>query len=322
LKNLLILCLLCCNSLGLAQTKETKTEEITLANKDIRIAATVIYPHSKEKLPAVVLVHGSGTSARDNPWTAAYADALSKRGIIVLHPDKRGSGRSGGDWRTASLVDLAGDVIAAVDYLSTRSEVDASRIGVIGFSQGADVIPIAAAKSDKIKMVIDVSGSVIPLKEQITDEIVKLGEREGQNADQIETLKTINERSYQFANDRSKWEDYITPLRAALTTELGAYDSIKGFPQDRELWVWDWLKLVGDTDPMNYWKQLDVPLLFIFGGKDTQIDIRKSTGLIQDNLDPLEKNYSILYFRLNGHALFREDCNDLIAEWLRDKGEH
>jgi len=317
----LIIILLICGYL-FPQSRNITSKEVTYQNKSIKLAANFVYPESNEKLPAVVIVHGSGTSARNNPWTAAYTDALSKRGIIVLHPDKRGSGKSGGDWKTASLSDLAEDAIAGVDFLRSQPEVDTNKIAVIGFSQGGDVIPIVAAESYKVKMVIDVSGSVIPLKEQISDEVMKMGEREGLTAEQNKTLKNIIDLSYKYVNDRTKWDEYISALKSVLQTDLGKLESFKGFPQEKELWVWDWLKLVSDVDPMNYWKNVNVPVLFIFGGNDTQIDIRKSIDLIHDNLDPLKKNYSVLFFQLNGHALYRDDCNDFIARWLHDKGVH
>lgn len=322
MKKLCLIIFLLINGYIFPQAKDITSKEVSYKNKSIKLAASFVYPESNEKLPAVVIVHGSGTSARNNPWTAAYTEALSKRGIIVLYPDKRGSGKSGGDWKTSSLQDLAEDAIAGVDFLRTQPEVDTSRIAVIGFSQGGDVIPVAAALTYKIKMVIDVSGSVIPLKKQITDEVIKMGEREELTIDQNKALMNIINLSNKYVNDRTKWVEYISALKSVLSTDMGNYESFKGFPQEKDLWVWDWLKLVSDVDPMNYWKKVNVPLLFIYGGNDTQIDIGKSIYLIHDNLDPMEKNFSILYFRLNGHALFRDDTNDFIAEWIKDTGEH
>jgi len=308
--------------MSFAQNKVLKTEEVNYKSANTKISASVVYPNLKGKLPAVVIVHGSGSSSRDNPWTAAYSEALSIRGIIVLHPDKRGSGESGGDWKTASLFDLANDAIAGVNYLRNLPEVDTNKIAIMGFSQGGDVIPIAASESYKIKMIIDVSGSVIPLKEQITDEIIKMGKREGLDEEQLRKLKEINKLSFNYVNDRTKWDEYESELKSTLNSGLGKFESFNGFPQKKDIWVWDWLKLVGDINPIDYWKKLNIPILFIFGGNDTQIDIRKSTDLILDNLNPLEKNFSFLFFRLNGHALFREDTNNFIAEWLKNSGEH
>ena len=98
---------LACSAVG-------EEREIVFSNEGIQLHASLVLPEGVENPPAVVLIHGSGQSDRSNPWTRTYAEALMKRGIASLHPDKRGCGRSGGDWRTATLTDLAKDAMAGV----------------------------------------------------------------------------------------------------------------------------------------------------------------------------------------------------------------
>ena len=69
---------------------------------------------------------------------------MPEHGIAVLIFDRRGSGASQGDFQTADFEDLAGDVIAAVDYLQSRPDIDKSKIGLHGTSQDAWIAPIAA----------------------------------------------------------------------------------------------------------------------------------------------------------------------------------
>jgi uncharacterized protein len=69
--------------------------------------------------------------------------------------DKRGSGASTGDWRTSSYEDLANDAIAGIDLLASRSDIDATRIGLHGHSEGAIIAAIAAAASpSKVAFVV------------------------------------------------------------------------------------------------------------------------------------------------------------------------
>jgi hypothetical protein len=56
--------------------------------------------------------------------------------------DKRGVGGSTGDWNTASFDDLAGDVVAAVEYLETRGDIDHGQIGLLGISQAGWIMPL------------------------------------------------------------------------------------------------------------------------------------------------------------------------------------
>ena len=54
----------------------------------------------------------------------------------MLIYDKRGVGESTGDWRTATFSDLAEDALGAVELLKEHQQIDPSRIGLFGLSQG------------------------------------------------------------------------------------------------------------------------------------------------------------------------------------------
>ena len=115
-----------------ASLAQTHSEvDVSYLSGSTSLAASLLVPEGEGPFPAVVLVHGSGTSDRSNPWTLAYANALVGQGIVVLHPDKRGSGESAGEWRTASFDVLARDVVAAVDLLVSNAVVDTSRIALM-----------------------------------------------------------------------------------------------------------------------------------------------------------------------------------------------
>ena len=111
--------------------------------------------------PSVVFVHGSGTPPRQqfNFW----ADQFTRLGFAVLVFDKRGSGSSAGDWREADFTDLARDVLACVDVLKARSDVDPKQIGLFGQSQGGWVAPLAASLSPDIAWLALVSGAPLRL---------------------------------------------------------------------------------------------------------------------------------------------------------------
>src|SRR6185295_3661766 len=70
-----------------------------------------------------------------------------------------GSGSSTGDWHDADFNDLAADVLACVEVLKSRPEIDAKRIGLFGQSQGGWVAPLAASRSSDIAFLVLVSGA-------------------------------------------------------------------------------------------------------------------------------------------------------------------
>lgn len=89
---------------------------------------------------------------------------MASHGIAVLTYDKRGVGDSEGTYveaateRNVNLI--AQDAIAGVEYLKSRPEVKANRIGLTGFSQAGWVIPLAASQSKDISYFIILSGPV------------------------------------------------------------------------------------------------------------------------------------------------------------------
>src|SRR5262249_10347804 len=82
-----------------------KEEEISFANKNgsAKFSGTLTIPEGAGPFPAALLISGSGPQNRDE-FLAGHrpfyvlADYLSRRGIVVLRYDKRGIGKSTGDF--------------------------------------------------------------------------------------------------------------------------------------------------------------------------------------------------------------------------------
>jgi len=136
-------------------------EDIAFSNGDVRLAGTLISPKTPARHPAIILVHGSGAENRE--FVLPLAHFLIRRGIAVFGYDKRGVGRSTGDWQTASFDDLAGDVVAAFDQLRSRPDIDGTQIGLLGVSQAGWIMPIAAVRAPEIAFLISVSGAGVPV---------------------------------------------------------------------------------------------------------------------------------------------------------------
>jgi pimeloyl-ACP methyl ester carboxylesterase len=132
-------------------------EAVKIPSNGFSLAGTLSRPAqaSAARLPAVVLVGGSGPTDRDGiaygiPILGQIADALANAGYIVVRYDKRGIGQSGGRAESATLADYADDLRAAVKMLADRKDVDPKRIAVAGHSEGGDVALMAAGKDKRI----------------------------------------------------------------------------------------------------------------------------------------------------------------------------
>jgi len=135
-------------------------EPISIPGNGFLLAGTLSRPAqtTEPKLPAVILVGGSGPADRDGlaygiPVLGQLAGALADAGSMVVRYDKRGIGQSGGRAESASLTDYAEDVRAAIKMLESRKDVDQKRIAVVGHSEGGLVALIAASKEKKIAAV-------------------------------------------------------------------------------------------------------------------------------------------------------------------------
>jgi alpha-beta hydrolase superfamily lysophospholipase len=109
---------------------------------------------SQRPASAVVLVPMLGRSKDD--WQPV-ADRLADAGVTALAIDLPGLGNPG-DAKTLQAWHT--DVIAAVGYLSARSEVRASSIGVAGASLGANLAALAAAADSRVRSIALVSPSL------------------------------------------------------------------------------------------------------------------------------------------------------------------
>jgi len=141
------------------------SEDVTFKSADgTKLMGRISLPESNTPLPAFMALHGSEHGTRDNFGNKVMAHFMISRGFAILNYDKRGVGESEGIYQeaasAANLQRHADDAIAGVEYLASRPEIDAKRIGLIGGSQAGWVIPLAASQSDVISHIVILSGPV------------------------------------------------------------------------------------------------------------------------------------------------------------------
>jgi uncharacterized protein len=142
----------------------SRYSRVRFAQREVRVgvdAATLTLPHGTGPFPAVVMVHGSGASTRDE--FDVFTAYLALHGIAVLADDKRGVGESlgryPGDLATDSTIDLlAQDAERETHFLTHVARVDRARIGLFGDSQAGWIVPLAAARDSDIRWALLNSG--------------------------------------------------------------------------------------------------------------------------------------------------------------------
>ena len=102
------------------------------------------------KNPVIIICHGLGANKSDFTELSSY---LSKAGYHVLLFDFRGHGDSKGKASTLGFLE-EDDLKSAIGYVKSRADVNINKVGVYGFSLGAAVAILTAAKEKDIKAVI------------------------------------------------------------------------------------------------------------------------------------------------------------------------
>jgi dienelactone hydrolase len=130
---------------------------------------------AQDRRPVIVLLHGTGSRKEE---FLALMRTLADRGFATATIDARHHGEriapqngTGNEQYFAAMLDtyLTGkgkpylydtvwDVMRLVDYLETRSDVDAKRIGVMGISRGGTEAYLAAAVDPRIAAVVPIIG--------------------------------------------------------------------------------------------------------------------------------------------------------------------
>ena len=281
------------------------SEDVIYKNADgsIQYGATFTYPKKGAPFTVALLITGSGQQDRDEtifdhkPF-AVIADYLTKNGIAVLRVDDRGIGKKTGQIVHATTMDFANDVLAGIQYLLQRKEVDKNKIGLIGHSEGGLIAPIVYTKWPQLAFIISlagtgVSGAEILLRQQtdptkgivsdsafnsfftLTKNTLELIQQNKDKPDSIilEKIKTL------YAG----WKE-STP--ASLQAEVHANTaSPDDYAKQVSTELKPWLKYFITTDPADYWSKVKCPVLALDGDKDIQVYAAQNIPAIQSALN-------------------------------------
>lgn len=245
--------------------------------------------------PVVVIVHGSDDLSAVDRYMYPYL--FAPRGIATLVFDKRGTGESEGNY-TQNFHVLAGDVMAAVDWVAARPEIDASRIHLAGYSQGGWIAPLAASRLEerstgpKVRSLLIGYGPMVPIVDEDRWGWVYAFEQKGftddpeamAGAQELHdlTVAIIDRGEDRWGEldrrlDEARDEPWFEALRGS-DSMLGAFADV-----DVPLWMarpyaaWRLRPVDGAPmadrlyDPEPVVAALDVPSLWLLGGEDSSM---------------------------------------------------
>jgi len=252
----------------------------------VTLAGTLTVPPGDGPFPAVALISGSGPQDRDEtvfghkPFLV-LADHLTRRGIAVLRYDDRGVGASTGDIATAVTPDFADDAEGAVRYLASLPEVAAAEIGLVGHSEGAVVVPIVANRSDDVGFVVLLAGTGVNGQDLLVMQLVAINRAMGVG-------EAITEQRSRLQRDLlgvvAETPDDSAAANRAREILAGAGVSGEAAEAQVRALLSPWMRYFLTYDPIPELRALTVPVLALWGEKDTQVPPAGNLGPAEEAL--------------------------------------
>lgn len=292
-----------------ASLSQAAPEEVRFQNGDLSLTGLWFVPPGEGPFPAAVFIRGSGPSDRRSYWAHSVIDVLLDEGVAVLLPDKRGSDGSAGDWRTADFDALAGDAVAAVDFVRARPEVQEDEVGLVGLSQGGKIAPVVAARSDEVAFVIDLVGASTPFVEQVSWEMYQTFREAGLEGESLQEALTLQVTAEKYVQGELGWSKYKKALDSALASPWAAV--AEGFPASPESWQWAFFRGVADFDPLPFWREVRQSVLVVYGEDDHNAPAVRSTYLlIRAFMEEEHPDWTVRVIPGTGHGLWNPESPD------------
>lgn len=154
---------------GFAREKEEENmpeESIYFVNEGMKLYGMLHRPAEVGLHPAVVFLHGFFDVRLGPNWLfVKLARRLMAEGITSLRFDFRGSGESEGEFSDVTVLGEVSDALVALDWLAAQPEIDADRMGLVGYSLGGCIAAIVAGRRpDLVKSLVLLSAVAHPVE--------------------------------------------------------------------------------------------------------------------------------------------------------------
>jgi pimeloyl-ACP methyl ester carboxylesterase len=243
-------------------------EAVTIPAAGFNLGATLTRPRGTSlpaRLPAVVLLGGSGVNDRDGyaagvPVLGQLAGAIADAGFVAVRYDKRGYGQSGGRAESATLTDYAEDARTVVKWLADRNDIDPKRIAIIGHSEGAWVAMLAASKEKRIAALAAIAAPASTGADLVLEQQRHALEQSNAPAAERDEKIALQKKIQSAVLSGSGWEGVPVPLRRQADTP--------------------WFQSLLAYDPAAVIDDVRQPMLFVHGQLDRQVPVEHAERMV------------------------------------------
>ena len=272
-------------------------KEVIIKNEDakIELAGSLTMPENGGPFPAVILITGSGAQNRNEELMGhkpflVLADWLTRNGIAVLRYDDRGYGKSTGPFSTSTTLDFASDVSAPIDFLQNQKEIDPTKIGLAGHSEGGLIAPIVAAERNDVAFLVLLAGPGLTGERILLMQSAIINKNAGLTEKEVAADNKLRTKIYTAVKKNSDNEKASSKIKALFRSEKKKHPDEKGLSQldESQIAIFiqqctsPWFRTFLVLDPIEFLSKVHCPLLALNGSLDVQVPAK-------ENLEAIEK---------------------------------
>ncbi|MBA6371456.1 alpha/beta fold hydrolase [Colwellia sp. BRX8-4] len=301
--------------------------EVIFSSDNIFLSGTLTVPKCDAPPPCVIMVHGSGAQDRDgnisgfNTQIFKYiSDFLAEQGIASFRYDKRGCGKSEGNFNIAGLSEMVEDACAAIDFISEQTDaVDSKGIYLLGHSEGAVLAPEIASKKHNLAGILMLCASLRSFEE-----------------DGVKNAEIFNRDLNKMTGIKGKLARLFLYSKTPLETMIKLRRKVEKTKANR-IWVsfsrvsTKFYRETFNYDVKSFLKNTEHPILAIGGSKDFQchpddtllipsISSSQSDVHIIENMDHMlrvqTEESSILSYASSCNEPIVKEVNEIICSWI------
>jgi pimeloyl-ACP methyl ester carboxylesterase len=292
----------------------------------VKLAGTLTLPRCKAPLPAVILITGSGAQNRNEELMGhkpflLLADYLARQGIAALRVDDRGVGGSTGSILDATNENFAADVLAGIDFLKRRKEINPKQIGLIGHSEGGLVAPAVAAQSRDVAFIVLLAGTGLPGEEILYLQGALILKANGAGAQAVAKQRALQEMMFTVL----KQEKDNAAARKKLREEFDKQTPAASEAERAQTWqalegqftliLSPWFRHLLSYDPRPALAAVKCPVLALNGENDLQVPVTENLREIEAALKRAA-NKDVTIVRLPGlNHLFQTSATGSPSEY-------
>lgn len=314
------------------QKMPIEEQEISFKSGDATLSGTLLIPPGSDARPAIILLHGSGLLTRYS--FGPYPHFFTSLGLAVLVYDKRGAGASTGQFMTEASYYPNGftdDALAAFRYLQSRKDIDARKIGLWGTSEGGMLTTQVASRNNEVRFIIDSSGFMMPLSEQLLYKVKAQLQADGFPPDDIAAAGALQRERLNVERTGEGYKEFQA-LREK-SKDKKWFFLFSDDPTSLDDMRWQWSHVYA-FDPLPALKKVSCPVLGVFGALDVYTEANAAAANLRNVLSSAgNERVMVKVFPNANHALVevnsgRSDEFDkakgqvpglfpLLSDWIR-----